>query len=195
VRLVVGLGNPGERYAETRHNVAWQVLDVLAGRWRGREQTVPGVYTALRARVGGDEVELMKPLTFMNLSGEAVMRWQREHQGPPDDLLVVGDDVYLPVGTVRLKPRGSSGGHRGLESIEQALGGSEFARLRIGVGAAKSGAGLRDHVLEAFTDEERAAVDDAVLLAADAVQCWLAEGITSAMNRFNRRQDEEARES
>ena len=195
MRLVVGLGNPGERYSDTRHNVAWRVLDVLAGRWRARDQTVPGVYTASLARVGGDEVELMKPLTFMNLSGEAVARWQREHQGPPDDLLVVSDDVYLPVGTVRLRPRGSSGGHRGLESIEQALGGREFARLRIGVGAAESGAGLREHVLEAFTDEERRAVDDAVMRAADAVQCWLAEGITSAMNRFNRRQDEEARES
>lgn len=192
---MVGLGNPGERYARTRHNVAWRVLEVLARRWRATDETVAGVYVASRAGVGEVAVELMRPLTFMNLAGEAVVRWQQEHSGAPDDLLVVSDDVYLPVGVLRLRARGSSGGHRGLESIEQVLGGREFARLRLGVGAARSSAELKEHVLDAFTDEERAAVEEAVTRAAAAVECWLAEGITSAMNRFNRRQDEEARES
>jgi PTH1 family peptidyl-tRNA hydrolase len=194
VRLVVGLGNPGERYAGTRHNVAWRVLEVLAGRWHATDDSVAGLYTARRAGVAGGIVELMQPLTFMNLTGEAVERWLHQNQGPPEDLLVVSDDVYLPVGTLRLRARGSSGGHRGLESVEAAMGTRDFARLRIGVGAAESSAELREHVLEAFSPEERPRVDDTVLRAADAVECWVVEGITTAMNRFNHRPGKEAQE-
>jgi len=191
---VVGLGNPGERYAGTRHNVAWWVLDALARRWNATDDSVGGLYRARRARVGGVDVELMEPLTFMNLTGEAVERWMREHGGPPEDLLVVSDDVYLPVGTLRLRTRGSSGGHRGLESVEAALGSRDFARLRIGVGTAESSAELREHVLNAFSPDERPRVDEAVLQAADAVECWVAEGIRTAMNRFNRRAGKEVQE-
>ncbi|MEK7330204.1 MAG: aminoacyl-tRNA hydrolase [Candidatus Eisenbacteria bacterium] len=194
MRLVVGLGNPGERYAGTRHNVAWRVLDALAGRWHATDDSAAGLYTARRARVAGVVVELMQPLTFMNLTGEAVRRWLHENQGPPEDLLVVSDDVYLPVGTLRLRARGSSGGHRGLESIEAALGSRDFARLRIGVGAAESSAELREHVLDAFSPEEAPRVDETVLRAADAVECWVAESITTAMNRFNRRAGKEVQE-
>lgn len=193
MRLVVGLGNPGERYAGTRHNVAWWVLDALARRWNASDDSVAGLYTARRARVAGVEVELMEPLTFMNLTGNAVERWVRDH-GPLEDLLVVSDDVYLPVGALRLRAHGSSGGHRGLESVEAALGSREFARLRIGVGAAEDSAALREHVLEAFSAEERPLVDEAVQQAADAVECWVAEGIGSAMNRFNRRAGKEVQE-
>ena len=191
---MVGLGNPGERYAGTRHNVAWRVLDALARRWHATDDSVAGLYTARRARVAGVVVELMQPLTFMNLTGEAVQRWLHENQGPPEDLLVVSDDVYLPVGTLRLRARGSSGGHRGLESIEAALGSRDFARLRIGVGAAESSAELREHVLDAFSPEEAPRVDETVLRAADAVECWVAESITTAMNRFNRRAGKEVQE-
>jgi peptidyl-tRNA hydrolase, PTH1 family len=194
VRLVVGLGNPGERYAGTRHNVAWRVLGTLADRWRATDASVAELYAARRARVAGGLVELMEPLTFMNLTGEAVERWVRENQGPPEDLLVVSDDVYLPVGALRLRASGSSGGHRGLESVEAALGTRGFARLRIGVGAAESGAELREHVLEAFSPEERPLVDETVVRAADAVECWVAEGIGTAMNRFNRRAGKEVQE-
>jgi PTH1 family peptidyl-tRNA hydrolase len=194
VRLVVGLGNPGDRYAGTRHNVAWRVLDALAGRWHATDHSVAGLYAARRARVAGDFVELMQPLTFMNLAGEAVERWVHENEAPPEDLLVVSDDVYLPVGTLRLRARGSSGGHRGLGSVEAALGRRDFARLRIGVGAAKSSAELREHVLDAFSAEERPLVDDTVVRAADAVECWVAEGIAAAMNRFNRRAGKEVQE-
>jgi len=191
---VVGLGNPGDRYAGTRHNVAWRVLDALAGRWHATDHSVAGLYAARRARVAGDFVELMQPLTFMNLAGEAVERWVHENEAPPEDLLVVSDDVYLPVGTLRLRARGSSGGHRGLGSVEAALGRRDFARLRIGVGAAKSSAELREHVLDAFSAEERPLVDDTVVRAADAVECWVAEGIAAAMNRFNRRAGKEVQE-
>jgi PTH1 family peptidyl-tRNA hydrolase len=194
VRLVVGLGNPGERYAGTRHNVAWRVLDALADRWQATDESVAGLYAARRARVAGGLVELMEPLTFMNLTGEAVERWVQENQGPPEGLLVVTDDVYLPVGALRLRAGGSSGGHRGLESVETALGSRDFARLRIGVGAAESSAELGAHVLEAFSPEERPLVDETVLRAADAVECWVAEGIGAAMNRFNRRAGKEVQE-
>ena len=187
MRLVVGLGNPGERYVGTRHNVAWRVLAALARRWDATDRSVAGVYTALRASVAGGLVELMQPITFMNLAGQAVERWLLENGGRPEDLLVVSDDVYLPVGTLRLRARGASGGHRGLQSVEAALGGREFARLRIGVGAAPNAAGLRNHVLEEFSADDRPRVDDAVLWAADAVECWVADGIAAAMNRFNRK--------
>jgi peptidyl-tRNA hydrolase, PTH1 family len=194
VRLVVGLGNPGGRYAGTRHNVAWQVLDELARRWRASEVGTTPVYTVRQADVGGDIVALMQPLTFMNNAGDAVEAWQQGPQGPAAELMVVGDDVYLPVGTMRIRARGSSGGHRGLESIERAMGGRDFARLRIGVGAAESSAHLREHVLAGFTADERTQIDETVVKAADAVECWATEGVLAAMNRFNRRTGKEVRE-
>jgi PTH1 family peptidyl-tRNA hydrolase len=194
VRLVLGLGNPGARYAATRHNVAWRVLDQLATRW----DAVPGesdpVYIARVARPGGREVTLLAPLTWMNASGTAVDAWRRVHGGP-EDLLVVSDDVYLPLGMLRLRARGSSGGHRGLDDIESALGHREYARLRVGVGAAEDSSKLREHVLEEFAPEDSPALDEAVRLAADAVECWLTDGILAAMNRFNRKVRKEVSES
>lgn len=194
MRLVVGLGNPGERFTSTRHNVAWRVLDRLAERWHATDDSVAGVFVAQRARVAGELVELMRPLSYMNQAGEALERWMRENQGEPEGLLVVTDDVYLPVGMVRLRARGSSGGHRGVRSIEAALDTHDFARLRVGVGAAESSARLRDHVLEPFAPEELPQVDEAVRRAADAVECWVVEGVVAAMNRFNRRIPKEVEE-
>ncbi len=192
---MVGLGNPGERYAGTRHNVAWRVLDELARRWRAEDDSVPGVYAARRARVAGGHVELLQPLTYVNLAGEAVARWLHENEGRLEDLLVVSDDVYLPVGRLRIRRLGSSGGHRGLESVERALGRRDFARLRLGVGAAASSADLREHVLDAFSPEEQEVVAEMVQRAMDAVECWAADGIAAAMNRFNRRAGKEVPES
>jgi PTH1 family peptidyl-tRNA hydrolase len=196
VHLVVGLGNPGERYAATRHNVAWRVLDELEKRWPGEDQSAPGRYQGRRVKIRDRRLELMRPQTYMNLSGEAVAHWLHEHEneGGADDLLVVADDVYLPVGTLRLRARGASGGHRGLESIESTLGGREFARLRIGVGAAETSAELKEHVLSAFGSEEEPMVESVVQLAADAVECWANDGIETAMNRFNRRVGKEVSE-
>lgn len=194
MRLVVGLGNPGERYAPTRHNVAWQVLDRLAERWHAVAAPGTAVFTARRARVGEVEVELMQPLTYMNRTGEALGTWVRERGGPPEDWLAVADDVWLPIGMVRFRPRGSSGGHRGLASLEAAFGSEEFARLRVGVGAAESQEHLKEHVLAPFEPEEMTEVKDAIERAADAVACWLSDGIETAMNRFNRRIVKEVQE-
>ena len=195
MRLVVGLGNPGERYEATRHNVAWRVLDELARRWQAEVDSRPRLYATRRARVARRVVILMQPLTFMNEAGRALEAWRLEHPGRLEDLLAVTDDVYLPVGALRVRARGSSGGHRGLESIEAALGSRDFPRLRIGVGEAESGAQLRQHVLDTFAPEQQPAVNEAVRQAADAVECWLADGIQAAMNRFNRRVRREVPES
>ena len=198
MRLVVGLGNPGRRYAGTRHNVAWEVLDELAARWHARPGEATPAYTTRRAAVGGETVVLLHPLTFMNRSGVALDAWRGEVEDgaavADDQLLVVSDDVYLPAGALRLRPSGSSGGHRGLESIEQALGHREFARLRIGVGAAGSSAELGEHVLDRFEPGEREPMNEAVQQAAEAVGCWVSDGILAAMNRFNRRAGKEVQE-
>jgi len=188
VHLVVGLGNPGDRYVATRHNVAWHVLDMLAARHGAREAGRQTTWRAREASIAGQPVVLLQPLTYMNLSGEALGAW-REQRGQEQELLVVSDDVYLPLGHVRVRTSGSSGGHRGLESIEAAVGGRDYARLRVGVGAAGSSAELKEHVLDEFAPEELPALAEAIRLAADVVECWVAEGAPSAMNRFNRRVD------
>ena len=188
MHLVVGLGNPGDRYVATRHNVAWHVLDMLAARHGAREAGRDTTWRAREASIAGQPVVLLQPLTYMNLSGEALGAW-REQRGQEQELLVVSDDVYLPLGHVRMRTTGSSGGHRGLESIEAAVGGRDYARLRVGVGAAGSSAELKEHVLDEFAPEELPALAEAIRLAADVVECWVAEGAPSAMNRFNRRVD------
>jgi PTH1 family peptidyl-tRNA hydrolase len=189
VWLVVGLGNPGERYARTRHNVAWRTLDELAARHATRESLGHATFRARRTSLAEREVELLQPLTYMNLSGEALAAW-REREGVEQGLLVVSDDVYLPLGRLRVRMRGSSGGHRGLESIESVVG-RDYDRLRIGVGAAEDAAALREHVLEEFAPEEEPVLEEAIRRAADAVECWVAEGALGAMNQFNRREDPE----
>lgn len=191
MRLVVGLGNPGERYARTRHNVAWGVLDELVARHAAVEAPGHATYRAWRTVLATHPVELLQPLTFMNLSGEAVVAW-RERYGNEHELLVVSDDVYLPLGTLRVRASGSCGGHRGLESIEAAVGTQDYARLRIGVGAAESSEALREHVLEEIAPEDIPVLEEAVRRAADAVECWVAQGALGAMNLFNRRVDPSA---
>lgn len=192
--LVLGLGNPGPRYARTRHNVGWRVLERLVGRWEARPAGGGDTWQAWHTERSGRAVDLVVPLTFMNASGAALETWRERHGLDPAELLVVVDDVYLPVGTLRLRVAGSSGGHHGLESLE-AVVGREFARLRIGVGVAADAAGLREHVLEEFAEDEQTVVDEAIERAADAVECWLGEGALAAMNRFNRRTRREEPES
>lgn len=195
MRLVVGLGNPGARYEHTRHNIAWLVLALLAERHRavGGDES-----PRLRTRtctLDGAPVTLLEPLTFMNASGEALVEWRRRHDIADDEVLVVSDDVYLPLGSLRLRASGSSGGHRGLESIEQAMGHRDYSRLRIGVGAATSSAALKSHVLEEFSPGETPALEQAIRQAADAVECWVSQGTLAAMNQFNRRVRVEESES
>lgn len=191
--LVVGLGNPGRRYAATRHNAGWAVVGRLVARWNARPAVPAELYHAWEADVEGRRVNLMTPLTYMNLSGDALAQWREGHGFDVAEMLVVTDDVYLPVGTIRLRARGSSGGHRGLESIAGALDGNEFARLRVGVGSVESAA-LREHVLEAPAPDERTLFEDALAQAADAVECWVREGLPATMNRFNRRTSKEVPE-
>lgn len=190
--VVLGLGNPGTRYQRTRHNVGWRVIERVAADWKAvPSDSDPRWFRSWRAAPEGREVHLLVPLGFMNLSGEALAAFSERQPVDPESLLVVSDDVYLPIGTLRLRPSGSSGGHRGLESIERALGTTSFARLRIGVGAADSSAELGDHVLEEYEDEETEAAEQAERLAAEAVRCWFEAGLTAAMNRFNRRASKE----
>jgi peptidyl-tRNA hydrolase, PTH1 family len=182
--LVVGLGNPGPEYARTRHNVGFMVVDELSRRHR-----IPIRSSQHGARVGegeiaGEPVALVKPLTYMNVSGRAVGPLLQRHSLPPVNLVVIYDDADLPVGKIRVRARGSAGGHGGLKSIIGTIGSSEFPRVRIGIGRAGKG-DLVDHVLGGFRHDERETVEHAVQRAADAVEHFLSHGIDAAMNRFN----------
>ncbi len=183
--LVLGLGNPGERYRDTRHNVGFAVVDELARRRGVRLRQLE-----CNSLVGvADRLVLAQPLTYMNRSGYAA-RCLVERRGlEPGRVLVVFDEVHLPLGRLRLRASGSPGGHRGMESVLQNLRTPEVPRLRLGVGpedAEVGGEELADYVLEPFAAAERERVEEMIARAADACECWLAEGSQTAMNRFNR---------
>jgi len=186
VKLIVGLGNPGPRYRDTYHNVGFDVVDTLARRHAVAFGSSPA--DALTARVRGleDEVWLAKPLTFMNLSGRAVADLLRFYKIAPPDLLAVVDDVALPTGRLRIRRRGSAGGHNGLKSIVECLGTDEFPRLRVGVGRGDPRRDLADHVLTRIPAAERVALEAAVERAADAADTFIARGIEAVMNEYNR---------
>jgi len=186
VKLIVGLGNPGRKYRDTRHNVGFAVADELARRGSVTFEAAPA--DALQARVrtlGPDGTLLLKPLTMMNASGFAVSEVVRYFRIAIGDILVVADDVNLVVGRLRARPFGSAGGHNGFRSIIEQLGTTEFARLRVGVGRGDPRRDLADHVLSGFDADERPVVADAVARAADASEMFVAEGIERVMNRFN----------
>jgi PTH1 family peptidyl-tRNA hydrolase len=183
MKIVVGLGNPGGRYAGTRHNVGFEVVDGLAeapgvGRWQSRFQA-----QVAEAREGAHKLLLVKPETFMNLSGRAVRQLVDFYQAPLGDLLVVCDDFNLPLGRLRVRARGTHGGHNGLRDIQAHLGTTEYARLRIGVGGPPEDA--VDHVLGRFRPSERPVIEDAVARAVQAVVVWVHQGVEACMNRFN----------
>jgi PTH1 family peptidyl-tRNA hydrolase len=183
MKVVVGLGNPGSRYEETRHNVGFAVVDLLAkspsaGRFQRRFQS-----RVAELIEGAQKILLVKPETFMNLSGGAVRQLVDFYQLPLEDLLIVCDDINLPLGKLRIRARGTHGGHNGLRDIQNHLGTTEYARLRIGVDAPRDDA--IDHVLGRFRPTEQAVIDDAVALAAQAVMVWVDQGIEACMNRFN----------
>jgi PTH1 family peptidyl-tRNA hydrolase len=183
---VVGLGNPGERYRRTRHNAGFLAVDVLAARAGTAGRADGGAWVA-EVILGGAPTLLVKPLAFMNASGGPVARLLAERSGSPSDLVVVVDDVALDLGTIRVRERGSHGGHNGLRSLVETLGTEEFARVRIGVRRGELPPDLAEYVLGDFLPEEVLAVQGAVGLAADAVLCLLEEGVGPAMNRFNAR--------
>jgi peptidyl-tRNA hydrolase, PTH1 family len=187
VKLVAGLGNvPESRYGGTRHNVGFDVLDLLARRHALSFEPAPVRAVQARWRRPDEAVWLLKPLTLMNLSGEAVGAACRYYKVAASDLLVVCDDVNLPLGRLRARGSGSEGGHNGLRSIVEHLDTIEFPRLRIGVGRGDARRDLADHVLSRFDPEEQPEIGAAVARAADAVETWLSAGLERMMNDFNR---------
>lgn len=183
MKLIAGLGNPGPRYRGTRHNVGFAVLDELAGRARIAFESAPADALAARWRTTED-VLLVKPLTFMNLSGQAVGEMARYYRIDVADILVILDEVQLPLGRLRARARGSAGGHNGLKSVIAHLG-SDIARLRMGVGRGDSRRDLADHVLATFDADEAAEAGRMIARAADAAETFVTGGIAAVMNGFN----------
>jgi PTH1 family peptidyl-tRNA hydrolase len=183
--LIVGLGNPGDRFRDTRHNIGFACVDLLAKRWGiavndRRRTTVLG-----EGYRNGAPVVLAKPRTFMNLSGESVAYLMARFGSRPAELIIVYDEMALPLGRLRLRAQGSDAGHNGIKDIIRTLHTTAFPRLRIGIGPPDGGAGSVNHVLGRFSPEEQPAAEACVIRAADALECFLADGISIAMNRFN----------
>ena len=187
--LIVGLGNVGEEYEGTRHNAGFMVVEALARAASTDEKPVRWTLErkAYRPefRLKGRTVVMIKPTTYMNLSGEAVRYWLQAERVPQENLLVVVDDIALPLGTLRMKKQGSGGGHNGLANIEQLLGGSNYCRLRVGVGNNFSRGRQIDYVLGAFDGEELAVLQPRIEAACEAVKCFVTQGPDRAMNMYN----------
>ena len=188
--LIVGLGNPGREYSGTRHNVGFGALDELIA-----EQRIDGPLLKFRAMtgkgfIGAEKVIAAKPMTYMNLSGEAVRAIVDFYKIDPEkELIVISDDVDLKPGVLRIRKSGSAGGHNGLKSIIQHLGTEKFVRIRIGVGGKKEGRDLADHVLGKIPEEEKAVIGEAMKKAAEAAACIVTDGADIAMNRFNTKKE------
>jgi PTH1 family peptidyl-tRNA hydrolase len=187
MRVIVGLGNPGREYRETRHNVGFMVVDEIARRHNLTLAMAPSQIpdAMIAKKFGGRALLVAKPLTFMNNSGEAVAALARYYDVPVGDLLIVIDEVALPFGRLRARARGSAGGHNGLKSIIARLGTTEFARLRLGVGRGDARRDLADHVLSKFEADEQSALGEFIGRAADAAEMFAAEGIEKVMNTYN----------
>jgi PTH1 family peptidyl-tRNA hydrolase len=201
--LVVGLGNPGSQYAGTRHNVGWLVADELAAAvgWinkpadfdRQARDRFKGL--AMDGYISGQKVMILKPTTFMNLSGQSVQAAMAFHQVDRSQLMVLLDDLALPCGKIRIRPGGSSGGHNGLKDIERALAGQDYARLRLGIDAPPPPMAGKDYVLGAFTTGQRQLLEPAVARACEAVITWIERGVEVAMNRYNQSASDEAEDN
>jgi PTH1 family peptidyl-tRNA hydrolase len=186
LHLIVGLGNPGAEYARTRHNAGFLLVEKLAERWRARWALEKKFNARVaRAESGERRVVLCEPQTFMNLSGEAVAAVIKFYQIAAAQMLVIVDDADLPLGQLRLRERGSSGGHHGLESIEKHLGTREFARLRIGIGRLDGAREISNFVLGKFGPDEMKLAEKVLTTAGDQAETWLTAGIQKAMNQFN----------
>lgn len=191
MKIIVGLGNPGKEYEGTRHNVGFDVIDVLAGKLNIDVKRRKFAARFGEGEIDNDKLILLKPWTFMNRSGEAVAAAAGFYKLGPESLLVVTDDMALEPGRIRLRAKGSAGGHNGLKDIIEELGSEDFARLRVGIGSARQQAeynspSARDYVLGRFEKQEKKILDDAVERAAQAVMCWIQKGIDAAMNEYNK---------
>ena len=187
MKLIVGLGNPGDGYAKTRHNAGWMVVDAFAKKFRiditkHEKESMTG-----EGRVAGGSVKVAKPLTYMNLSGDAVRLLVNAYLDSTDDLMVVFDEIDLPLGKLRIKPSGSAGTHNGMRSIVESIGTERFARLRVGVrGESHADYRLRDYVLDEFTPEEQPVLEKTIERAVDALVLFARGDLKRAMNEFNR---------
>jgi len=186
VFLIVGLGNPGADYAKTRHNAGFLLVEKLAAQWRsGWTNERKFQARVARAEQDGRTILLAEPQTFMNLSGESVGALMRFYQLPPQRILVVVDDADLPLGEIRLRPAGGTGGHHGLESVMQHVGSREYPRLRLGIGRTDEARQITGHVLGKFSAAENALLEKVLERAAGQLECWLDAGIQKAMSQFN----------
>lgn len=186
MKLIAGLGNPGPRYADSRHNVGFRVADELARRAGVELSRYDRHFEALlgEGQLRGQRVLLLKPQTFMNLSGRSVSAAWRFYKLPLVDLLIAYDDLDLPLGRLRVRACGSAGGHKGILDVMRSVGSAEVARVRIGIGNVQRGATV-EYVLSRFLPQEREQIDEAVCSAADAIESWLTQGVDAAMNRYN----------
>ncbi len=186
MKLIVGLGNPGRRYEKTRHNVGFMVVSEVARRWATdtARQKFAGAF--VEAALDGNKAGLLCPETYMNQSGKSVREAVDFYKLPLTDLLVICDDLNLPLARIRLRPNGSAGGQKGLADIIRVLGTEQFPRMRVGIGAAPPGWEVPDFVLSRFQEQEQSEIDLAIQRAADAVTVWIREGIETCMNQYNR---------
>lgn len=186
-KLIVALGNPGAKYANTRHNVGWMILDALAERHNVSvtKSGFHGLYGEMHWPDPADKVILLKPITYMNLSGRSVAPAAHFFKVSPEEILVIHDDMDLELGRLRLRPKGSSGGHNGVKSVIQELGTQEFPRLKVGIGRPDPGWDPADWVLAPFRPEEAAVIGQVIPRAVEAVESFLSEGILKAMTRYN----------
>ncbi len=184
MKLVVGLGNPGTKYQGTRHNIGFELIDRLARAGRGSSFSTKFDGQVAETEIDYRRVLLLKPQTFMNVSGRSVSQAIRFYKLEPHEMLVVCDDLNLPVGKLRIRPGGSDGGQKGLRDIAAHLGTDQFPRLRIGIGE-QGDCDAMDYVLSRFRSTERAVIDDSLILASQAVAVWVTQGVDPAMNQFN----------
>lgn len=185
MNLIIGLGNPGKAYANNRHNIGFRCINKLA-----KLQGIPLAQRGCQAQFGighiaGTEVVLAKPRTFMNLSGKSVKSLMQRFQTPPGSVLIIHDDLDLPLGKLRLYPGGGSGGHKGVDSIITQLGSQDFPRIRVGIGRPQEDGDTADYVLSDFSPEERAVIEDTIAMVTEAVLYLLREGVVATMNKYN----------
>lgn len=186
VKMIVGLGNPGKEYEDTRHNIGFKVVDCFAEKMQVRIEKHKDQALTGELNLGGEKVLIVKPQTFMNLSGQAVGGIARWHKINPADVLVVFDDLDLPVGRLRIRATGGAGGHNGLKSLIAHLQTEDFPRIRIGIGRPPAGVDTADYVLSGFLPSEREPIKQAVEQGAEAISAWLGKGLIDTMNCFSK---------
>jgi len=188
LKLIIGLGNPGEKYRLTRHNVGFEIIDLLCEEIRAGRMKRQNFSLASEGRLGDEKLILAKPQTFMNLSGVAVSSLSSKYGIPPEEIFVISDDLALDLGLLRVRRGGSAGGHKGVKSIIGCLKNQAFPRLRVGIGQTPQGKDTMNHVLSRFSKQDREQIDQTEQMAVEALKIMILDGIDSAMNKFNIRQ-------